>query len=71
VTEREVGQVKWFSQEKGYGFIKRENGQPDAFVHMNDFRNRQDVYWVKEGDSLEFTVEQREKGPRAVEVAVV
>ena len=71
MTEREVGQVKWFDRAKGYGFIQRRNGGPDVFVHLNDFRSRQDAYWVKDGDTLEFAVEQAEKGPRAVDVQVV
>jgi CspA family cold shock protein len=71
VIGREVGQVKWFSQVKGYGFIQREDGKKDAFVHVNDFRSRQDAYWVRDGDSLEFAVEHTAKGPRAVEVQVV
>ena len=71
MTERQVGQVKWFDQVRGYGFIQRQSGEPDVFVHLNDFRTRQDAYWVKDGDSLEFAVEQTAKGPRAVEVGVV
>jgi CspA family cold shock protein len=71
MKEREVGQVKWFSQAKGYGFIQRKEGKPDAFLHFNDFRSRQDAYWVKDGDSLEFAVEQTQKGPRAIDVQTV
>ena len=70
MTEREVGQVKWFSHVKGYGFIQRRNGRPDVFVHFNDFRSRQDAYWVNDGDSVEFAVEETDKGPRAVDVQV-
>ena len=71
MTEREVGKVKWFSHEKRYGFVRREDGKADAFVHFNDFRTRQDAYWINDGDALEFAVEVTQKGPRAVDVQVV
>jgi CspA family cold shock protein len=71
MIQREEGQVKWFSQMKGYGFIRRSEGRPDAFVHFNDFRTRQDAYWIRDGDTLEFAVEQTPKGPRAIDVQVL
>jgi CspA family cold shock protein len=71
MTEREVGEVKWFSKERRYGFIQRRNGKPDAFLHFDAFKSRQDAYWINDGDSLEFAVEITEKGPRAVDVQVV
>ena len=64
--ERVKGIVEWFSPERRYGFIRREGGLSDVFVHMNDFRSKADAYWVKEGDVVEFGVEQAPKGPRAV-----
>lgn len=70
-TERVKGQIKWFSHEKRYGFIRRDDGSPDVFVHLNDFRDKMDAHWVRGGDPVEFTVEQAEKGPRAVDVAVL
>ena len=71
MSEREVGQVKWFSQAKGYGFVQRGNGKPDVFVHFNDFRSRQDAYWIRDGDALEFAVQETQRGPRATDVQVV
>ena len=65
--EREVGVVKWFSQEKGYGFLARE-GKGDVFVHhtnidMDGYRK------LDEGDEVEFSVEPGKNGKlRAVEV---
>ena len=71
MTEPEVGQIKWFREVKGYGFIRRSNGDADVLVHFNDLRSRQDAYWVKDGDALEFAVEQTQKGPRAIDVQVL
>lgn len=58
------GVVKWFSEEKRYGFIGREEGE-DVFVHISDINpgTRLD-----KGDDVEFEVEEAEKGPRAKNV---
>jgi CspA family cold shock protein len=69
MSERETGTVKWFSTQKGYGFIQREGGS-DVFVHYSaiqgsGFRN------LTEGQEVEFTVEQSPKGPQAANVSVV
>lgn len=66
MDEREVGTVKWFNDQKGYGFIARESGD-DVFVHFSaiegtGFRS------LMEGDRVEFSVEQGEKGPAAAHV---
>jgi CspA family cold shock protein len=66
MSERETGTVKWFNGAKGYGFIERANGD-DVFVHysaiqMEGFKD------LKEGQSVEFSVEQSDKGPQAVDV---
>lgn len=63
---RERGQVKWFNGSKGYGFITREQGG-DVFVHFSSiqgsgFRN------LDEGETVEFDVEQSQKGPHATNV---
>ena len=70
-TGRVKGRVKWFSHQKGYGFIECDNGHQDAFVHAKGFRTQSDAYWVREGDTVEFDLEQSSKGPRAVDVVVV
>jgi cold shock protein len=66
----EKGTVKWFNDQKGFGFITREAGGKDVFVHhsaivANGFRS------LAEGDRVEFTVEQGPKGPAAVNVKKV
>jgi CspA family cold shock protein len=68
--ERYVGTVKWFDGKKGYGFIARDDGGKDCFVHYsaivgNGFRE------LREHQRVEFGVEVDRKGPRAVEVVVL
>jgi cold shock protein len=60
------GTVKWFSNEKGYGFIAQENG-PDVFVHHSGI-NGAGFKSLKEGDRVTFEVEDGKKGPAAVNV---
>jgi CspA family cold shock protein len=60
---RETGTVKWFSNEKGYGFIRRANGE-EVFVHYTDivgdgFRS------LKEGETVDFEVASGDRGPKA------
>ena len=69
MAERETGTVKWFSDEKGYGFISRQSGS-DVFVHYSSvegtgFRS------LSEGLLVEFEVEQTAKGLQAVRVRAV
>jgi CspA family cold shock protein len=69
VVEREVGTVKWFSEAKGYGFISRENGD-DVFVHFSGIEG-EGFRTLREGQRVEFSIEQDVKGPRAVGVKSV
>lgn len=69
MSEREVGTVKWFNDEKGYGFIQREAGG-DIFVHFSAIQGS-GRRTLLEGQRVEFEVEQGEKGPRAANVTLV
>src|ERR1700709_1561014 len=60
------GQVKWFNNAKGFGFLGREGG-PDVFVHYSSIQL--DGYKsLKEGDEVEFDIIQGDKGPQADQV---
>ncbi len=59
------GTVKWFNGKKGYGFIAREDGEKDVFVHASAVREA-GLKYLNENDKLEFSVEDGEKGPAAV-----
>jgi len=61
--------VKWFSGERGYGFILADDGQ-DIFVHYKAIR-AEGFRTLKEGDRVEFEIEQGQKGLQAKDVTVV
>jgi CspA family cold shock protein len=63
MAERETGTVKWFNDAKGFGFITRENG-PDVFVHHSAIQG-EGFKSLAEGQKVEFTVVQGQKGPAA------
>lgn len=62
----EEGVVKWFDSRKGYGFIKRENGE-DVFVHFSKVR-AVGFKSLEQGEKVSFDVEKTERGLRAVNV---
>lgn len=62
----EKGTVKWFNNNKGYGFIEREEGE-DVFVHYSAI-NIDGYKSLNEGDAVEFEVTQGDKGPQASNV---
>ena len=69
MEERITGTVKWFSAEKGYGFIAREDG-PDVFVHFSAIDG--DGYRsLDEGQAVEFTITEGQKGKQASNVVRV
>ena len=63
------GIVKWFNDKKGYGFIEQEDG-PDVFVHHSAI-NGAGFKTLKEGEQVQFEIEQGQKGPAAANVTVV
>ncbi len=63
------GTVKWFSNEKGYGFITPESGK-DVFVHHSSIQSS-GYATLEEGQQVEFEIEQGPKGERAINVVKI
>ena len=66
---KEQGTVKWFSSEKGYGFIQRDAGG-DVFVHFKAIQS-EGYKTLSEGDRVEFNVVKGQKGNQAEEVSLI
>ncbi len=64
------GTVKWFSNEKGYGFIERGNGEADVFVHFSAI-NGEGYKSLTEGQRVSFDVVQGDKGLQAANVSAL
>ena len=64
---RTRGTVKWFNDEKGFGFISPEDGSKDCFVHHSAIQ-AQGFKTLTEGQQVEFDVVQGQKGPAAENV---
>ena len=60
------GTVKWFNEKKGYGFLSQEDGD-DVFVHYSSIQE-EGFKTLKEGQSVEFEIQDGPKGPQAVNV---
>ena len=65
-----TGTVKWFNDEKGFGFIAQENGGPDVFAHFRQIKG-DGFRSLTEGQRVEFTVTQGQKGPQAENIVVL
>ena len=61
-----TGTVKFFNEEKGFGFISPSDGSKDLFVHTTGIVNGP----IREGDTVEFEVGEGRKGPCAIDVSV-
>lgn len=69
--DREDGTVKWFSRDRGYGFIVRDN-EEEVFVHFRAIRGRGHRKYLREGQQVKFGVAEGENGkPKAVNVSIV
>ncbi|HVN54544.1 MAG TPA: cold-shock protein [Anaerolineaceae bacterium] len=66
MADRIIGTVKWFNNEKGYGFIAQENGA-DVFVHHTAIQG-EGYHTLSEGQQVEFSIE---KGPKGLQAANV
>lgn len=69
MSERITGTVKWFNADKGYGFISQENG-PDLFAHYSEIQET-GYRSLNEGDRVEFTITQGQKGKQASAIKVL
>uniref|UniRef100_A0A7V4KDE4 Cold shock domain-containing protein n=1 Tax=Fervidobacterium pennivorans TaxID=93466 RepID=A0A7V4KDE4_FERPE len=63
------GTVKWFDAKKGYGFITKEDGE-DIFVHYSAIQV-EGFKTLKEGDKVEFDIQNGAKGPQAANVRII
>jgi CspA family cold shock protein len=64
-----IGKVKWFSREKGYGFITKADGQ-DIFFHRTALVDKKGV-WPSEDERVEFQIHDTKKGPEAINVSIL
>ena len=62
-----LGKVKWFSAEKGYGFLERDDGGPDVFVHYTAIKG-EGFKTLAEGQRVEFDIVEGPRGPQAANV---
>ncbi len=64
------GQVKWFNESKGFGFITPADGSKDVFVHFSAIQD-QGFKTLAEGQNVEFSIENGAKGPSAANVTAI
>jgi cold shock protein len=70
MSQQETGTVKWFNDAKGFGFISRDNGGDDLFVHFREIQS-QGFKSLAEGQKVSFNVTQGQKGLQASQVQVI
>lgn len=61
------GYVKWFNSQKGWGFVTRDDGDGDVFIHYSKI-NMEGFKTLKQGDEVEFDLEEGNRGPIAANV---
>ena len=69
MSEKISGTVKWFNENKGFGFIEREGG-PDVFAHFSAIQSS-GYKTLTEGQRVEFVVTDGQKGPQAEEIVAI
>lgn len=67
MSDRQIGTVKWFNDEKGFGFITPQRGGDDLFVHSKAIES-DGVKSLKEGQTVTFVEEKAQKGMQAAQV---
>ena len=67
MSERIRGRVKWFNEDKGYGFIARDDGGDDVFLHFSAL-NMTGFKTIADDTAVEFEVEENERGLSATNV---
>lgn len=67
MSSRVTGTVKWFDNGKGFGFIRRGEGEEDVFVHFRQIQS-EGFRSLREGQLVSFSLVESEKGPQANEV---
>ena len=70
MSDRHNGTVKWFDNRKGYGFIQRDDGGDDVFVHFKEIQG-EGFKTLSEGQKVQFGLVERDKGFSAENVASV
>ena len=66
MDNKNTGTVKFFSEDKGFGFIKHDNSNMETFVHVSGLIDQ-----IKEGDRVEFNLQNGKKGMNAVDVKLI
>ena len=69
MSDRMTGTVKWFNDDKGFGFIEREGGE-DVFVHFSSIRG-DGFKSLRDGQEVEFVLGEGQKGPQALDVTAI
>ncbi|AFH95379.1 transcription antiterminator/RNA stability regulator CspE [Providencia vermicola] len=70
MSDKMKGQVKWFNESKGFGFITPADGSKDVFVHFSAIQGA-GFKTLAEGQQVEFTIENGAKGPAAANVTAI
>ncbi len=70
MSQRITGRVKWFNEDKGYGFIERDDGGEDVFLHFSAL-NMQGFKTIADDTAVEFEVEQNDRGLAAKDVELI